>query len=123
MPPTRFPVGERVRCRVSPSEWAPGRVVALWYREDDWPPGRVAPYQVELDESGTLIFAPADSDDLIRAEATFESLLYDEERASEESSASYRADVVSRYPRKHAALFDPTQLRRFLDPAPFAMPH
>jgi len=35
------------------------------YRDDGMPPGMVAPYQVKLD-SGDLIYAPEDSDELIR---------------------------------------------------------
>ena len=34
------------------------------YRDDQMPPGMVAPYQVKL-ESGGLIYAPADEDELI----------------------------------------------------------
>lgn len=45
--------------------WAPGEVVALYYREDNWPPDAVAPYQIRLD-SGSLIFAPHDHDMLIQ---------------------------------------------------------
>jgi hypothetical protein len=36
------------------------------YRDDFMPPGLVAPYQVELPD-GTLIWAPEDDDDFIRA--------------------------------------------------------
>ena len=61
----RFSVGERVRCRVSPSEWAPGCVAQLWYREPDWPEGQLAPYQVKLDDGG-LIYCPADQDTCVR---------------------------------------------------------
>ena len=70
-PPLRFAVGDRVRCCVAPDQWAGGRVARLWYREDAWPVERVAPYQVALDD-GELIFAPADDDDVIRAEKAIE---------------------------------------------------
>ena len=112
----RFTVGERVRCRVSQSEWAPGCVVQLWYREPDWPEGQQAPYQVELDDGG-LIFAPFDRDELIRAEATFEELRYAEAREDAQASARYREDIAARFTRKHAALYEPAELARFLTPA------
>ena len=115
-PALRFTVGERVRCRVSQSEWAPGCVVQLWYREPDWPEGQQAPYQVELDDGG-LIFAPFDRDELIRAEATFEELRYAEAREDAQASARYREDIAARFTRKHPALYEPAELARFLTPA------
>jgi hypothetical protein len=36
------------------------------YRDDFMPPGMVAPYQIEL-HNGTMIWAPEDDDDFIRA--------------------------------------------------------
>ena len=39
----------------------------LHYRDERWPEGRVVPYQIELD-NGVLIYAPQDSDSLIRAD-------------------------------------------------------
>ena len=112
----RFGAGERVRCRVAPTQWAPGCVVRLFYREDEWPAGRVVPYQVELDD-GRLIFAPADTDHLIRSEASFEELLYEDERQSEREQEQYREDIRARFPRKHAAIYEPAELPRFLEPA------
>ena len=73
-PKLRFKDGDRVECHVSHGCWEKGIVVMLWYdteiSEDDgvWRegvPGRVVPYQILLD-SGTLIFAPQDSDGYIR---------------------------------------------------------
>ena len=69
-PELRFEVGDRVRCRTGPRSWAAGTVVQLWYREDTWPEDVVAPYQVKLDGSDDLIFAPADEDEVIRAALT-----------------------------------------------------
>lgn len=46
--------------------WAKGVITALLYREDNWPPGVFAPYQIRLEEQGTLIFAPKDIDEVIR---------------------------------------------------------
>ena len=60
----RFGVGDRVECKTGKTEWSAGEVVALMYRDDQMPPGMVAPYQVKLD-SGNLIYAPADEDELI----------------------------------------------------------
>lgn len=64
----RFSVGDRVECRVARGSdgWAPGTVVAHWFRNPDWPPGKYAPYQIKLDDSENLIFAPKDRDDVIR---------------------------------------------------------
>lgn len=67
----RFAVGDCVACKVGAKEWKSGRVIALWYREPQWPDERPgAPYQVELGERGSdmLIFAPADSPKVIRAD-------------------------------------------------------
>ena len=67
-PELRFTLGTRVQCRIGPDPvtgWASGRVVALHYSEPNWPPGQVAPYQIWLHD-GRLIFAPADTDQLIR---------------------------------------------------------
>ena len=58
----RFKVGDRVECRTGQKEWSLGKVVALLWKS---PSGQVAPYQMELD-NGTLIFAPADDNQLIR---------------------------------------------------------
>lgn len=59
----RFPVGEKVQCNCG--QWCDGEVVAHLYRDEGMPPGMVAPYQVKLD-SGGLIFAPVDVDEVIR---------------------------------------------------------
>jgi hypothetical protein len=70
-PPLRFAVGARVMCKVAPSEWRPGRVSQVWYAEEGWKDERVAPYQVALDD-GRYIFAPLDTDSLVRAAAADE---------------------------------------------------
>lgn len=71
--PPRFLEGHRVVCRVEAPggahDWEEGVVVGLWYREPCWPrehPG--APYEVLLD-IGARVFALADDDRIIRAEA------------------------------------------------------
>mmetsp|Transcript_40360 Transcript_40360/g.48927 ORF Transcript_40360/g.48927 Transcript_40360/m.48927 type:complete len:194 (+) Transcript_40360:210-791(+) len=66
LPQLRFDVGARVQCCVDVNTWAAGTVVALWYRQANFPPGFAAPYQVKLD-TGTLIFAPQDTDQCVRA--------------------------------------------------------
>jgi len=59
----RFKVGDRVECNTGKPVWPGGTVVKI-----GWNTGNgIAPYQVKLDQ-GDLIFAPADVDDLIRAE-------------------------------------------------------
>ena len=59
-------VGDAVECNTG--EWSKGTIVALFYRDEGMPPGMTAPYQVQLDD-GRLIYAPADDDQLIRAQS------------------------------------------------------
>ena len=61
----RFDVGDAVVCNTS-SGWVDGNVVGRMYRDDYMPAGVVAPYQVKLND-GTMIWAPEDDDDFIRA--------------------------------------------------------
>jgi len=61
----RFAVGAKVQCNTGGGAWKNGEVVALMYRDEYMPPGMVAPYQVKI-EGGDLIYAPEDSDELIR---------------------------------------------------------
>ena len=58
----RFEVGTVVMCNLGSKGWKPGRVIALDYQEDNWPKERVAPYQVILEETHTLIFVPEDDE-------------------------------------------------------------
>ena len=63
----RFRLGERVEAKVGLSDWRPGEVVQLLYREEGMPPGVVAPYQVRLaDEEGTLLWCQTDVDEVVR---------------------------------------------------------
>ncbi|KAL3904027.1 MAG: hypothetical protein SGPRY_011439, partial [Prymnesium sp.] len=57
-------VGQRVKCNVG--DWVAGTVIKSHYREEQWPEGKVVPYQVLLDD-GRRVYAPSDSDRLIRA--------------------------------------------------------
>ena len=69
LPKLRFDVDSRVLCRIgenAETDWAPGTVIKLWYREPRWPRGSFAPYQVRLDD-GREIFAPADMEQVIKA--------------------------------------------------------
>jgi len=66
VPRLRFDVGQEVMCRVGATDWSPGRVIQLWYREPNWPEGAFAPYKIRLDD-GRDIFAPADMDQIIKA--------------------------------------------------------
>ena len=61
----RFGIGDKVKCNTGDG-WQKGEVVALQYRDEHMPPGMVAPYQVQLD-SGNLIYAPADEDEVVRS--------------------------------------------------------
>lgn len=68
LPSLRFNIGDRVECRIGPHPvkgWAPGRIIKLYYSEPSWPPNMVVPYQIALHD-GRLIFAPQDTDQLIR---------------------------------------------------------
>mmetsp|Transcript_44531 Transcript_44531/g.66101 ORF Transcript_44531/g.66101 Transcript_44531/m.66101 type:complete len:198 (-) Transcript_44531:81-674(-) len=65
MPQLRFEIGTLVECRIGPTDWAPGKVAQLWYREPGWPQGSWAPYKIRLDD-GRDIFAPGDLDQIIR---------------------------------------------------------
>ena len=64
----RFSVGDRVECCIAvyPEEWAPGTVISHWFRFPEWPISHYAPYQIKLDDSEELIFAPEDHDNCIR---------------------------------------------------------
>eukprot|EP00967_Tisochrysis_lutea_P123370 scaffold205191_cov30-Tisochrysis_lutea.AAC.1 len=62
----RFPIGARVKCKVTQRKWEDGIVVAHLYRDEYMPPGVVAPYQVKL-ENGDLIYTPEDSDDVVKS--------------------------------------------------------
>ena len=67
----RFTIGDRVECRIGAHPvkgWAPGRIVKLYYRESNWPDNMIAPYQIALHD-GRLIFAPQDTDNVIRMRA------------------------------------------------------
>ena len=61
----RFALGTQVECRVGPTDWLPGVITQLWYREAQWPDGAMAPYKIHLVD-GRDIFAPADVDQVIR---------------------------------------------------------
>ena len=69
----RFAVGASVECNLGDGEWARGTVVAQFHREPSWPKGQWAPYQVEVQtqsdgrDATSLIFAPVDEDECIRA--------------------------------------------------------
>lgn len=65
MPQLRFDIGDKVECRVGPSEWHAGTVMQRWYRESTWPNGAWAPYKILLSD-GRNIFAPGDLDAIIR---------------------------------------------------------
>lgn len=60
----RFAVGDKVECRIREG-WALGTVIAHMYTDEYMRPGFIAPYQVKLDD-GAYIFAPKDSDEVIR---------------------------------------------------------
>ena len=64
--PPRFLPGAPVACNMGGGEWADGHVLANYHREEDWPLERWTPYQVRLG-SGQHIWAPRDTDDIIRS--------------------------------------------------------
>jgi hypothetical protein len=61
----RFPIGEKVDC-IGGGGWLRGEVVAQMYRDDKMPAFMIAPYQVKLEQSGKLICALLDSDEVIK---------------------------------------------------------
>jgi hypothetical protein len=112
-PSYRFDIGERVECRVGPhpvTGWAPGRIVKHNYTQPGWPPGSFAPYQIWLHD-GRLIFAPQDTDAVIRLRAPNDSECppspplpdhlrpedadddYDEEQEEEEEGGRSKSEV------------------------------
>jgi len=60
----RFPVGSRVKVNVG--DWTLGTVVMHWYRELLWESGRYAPYQIQLEGSDEVVYAPRDPNAFIR---------------------------------------------------------
>ena len=63
----RFGLGDMVKCKIGPRSWKKGKVTGLLEHDEDlMDPGYVAPYIVTM-ANGTTIFAPYDSDDIIRA--------------------------------------------------------
>lgn len=65
----RFNVGDPVECNcggMRRPNWKKGVVVQKRYRDEYMPPGLVAAYQVRLDDSGDLIYAPEDFDEIVR---------------------------------------------------------
>jgi hypothetical protein len=63
----RYEIGTRVECKIGTNlyQWLPGTITQLFYREENWPLEVHAPYQIRLDNN-KLIFAPEDSDEVIR---------------------------------------------------------
>jgi len=59
----RFSLGARVECRTGQDTWSAGNVEQLLWKTAS---GEIVPYQIKLDND-TLIFAPADDNQLIRA--------------------------------------------------------
>ena len=64
----RFKVGDEVECNVGSDQWEVGEVVQHLYRDEEsgMPPGLVAAYQVRLRADGDLIWAPEDTDCVVR---------------------------------------------------------
>jgi len=63
----RFAIGDTVECQTG-EEWEKGVIVAQLYRDETMPQGMLAPYQIQLhDDEESLIFAPFDDDQVIRA--------------------------------------------------------
>mmetsp|Transcript_20358 Transcript_20358/g.22777 ORF Transcript_20358/g.22777 Transcript_20358/m.22777 type:complete len:228 (-) Transcript_20358:186-869(-) len=82
MPTLRFNAGQRVQCRVGPTEWHSGIILQTWYRETSWPAGAWAPYKVKLDD-GRKIFAPGDMEQIIKLEPLGEHFIKRESAATD----------------------------------------
>ena len=63
----RFSPETKVECLFAGC-WVQAVVRSCWYQEDGWPADTWSPYQLEL-ENGSLIFAPADDNRMIRLSA------------------------------------------------------
>lgn len=63
-PKLRLRVGQRVLCHMGLDQWAKGTIVRLWAEQGE---GQYAPYQIRLDDGKHMIYAPADTNDVIRA--------------------------------------------------------
>ena len=63
----RFKVGDRVECHMGGGDYRAGAVTRLMWRDPEMEQGQVCPYGVLLD-SGSTTWAPADVDEVIRAE-------------------------------------------------------
>jgi len=59
----RFGVGSPVECQLGTQSWAKGIVVKLCY----WAGRSMCPYQVKLDDDGSLVYAPRDEAKFIRS--------------------------------------------------------
>lgn len=81
----RFDVGTHVLCRVGPTDWAPGRIIQLWYREPNWPEYVFAPYKILL-EDGRSIFAPQDMDQVIRLNPAVPGFVEEEQQHDENNN-------------------------------------
>jgi len=64
----RFSIGDRVLANVG-GHYRPGTIVALDYREHNWLSG--VPYQIALDETRKLIYAPMDVNECVKPIPTF----------------------------------------------------
>ena len=65
-PPLRFKMGDRVLAKTTHDGWVPGTIVELYYREPAWPADMDdAPYKIQLDVTGVLLFACHDTADLV----------------------------------------------------------
>mmetsp|Transcript_16363 Transcript_16363/g.47065 ORF Transcript_16363/g.47065 Transcript_16363/m.47065 type:complete len:148 (-) Transcript_16363:100-543(-) len=61
----RFCVGDQVQANVGNGSFQPGTIVTLNYREPGWLCD--VPYQISLEGSGRLIYAPYDTDCCVQA--------------------------------------------------------
>lgn len=62
----RFRLGDKVECMTNDG-WEQGKIVnIMWRDEESMPAGMAMPYQIKLAD-GTLIYAPFDDDEIIRA--------------------------------------------------------
>ena len=104
----RFKAGDRVIAFTG--EWSPGTIIGLHYREPSWAENMVAPYQIELDD-GSLIYAPEDSDELVKAEGA-------EPWHKRQQRGMRQASIASLYPPKalHPDLFQPDRVDEWFVP-------
>ena len=87
----RFKVGDSIMANCG--EWQAGTIVKLFYTQKTFKEGMCAPYQIRLDYRDRLIFAPSDTDTVVKL-LEEEPMLDEEEEFEEEIPDSEKLPVT-----------------------------